>query len=589
MVRTTMLSRGGWAALGLHALAVAFLTACGAPQDEEKTAKAEVPANALAVVAGEALDDGKLRAYVASIQNAHRSKQKGYDAHLDHLNSFIDSKLMIHEAKVRGHGQNPNLLHKVEVARRKALIETYLSQTVGQGLTISEDELKETFRNNPGHQSVLAAHIRVETNKEADSLYALIQNGADFAELARKHSLDKDTADNGGLFDKYYEFSRVSYNVFRNVFDKEIGHVVEPFRKADGWEIVKVIDRQIVDFNKYRPQVFETAMRTKFLGRRNAHLDSLAERYQVKRDEALYDRFVEAWNVNIGKPDLPPADMAKAIYTYDGGQISVQQVVNVLHNTNKGSAKIAPETLHPHLLRFALGDLLFVDAGEAAGFSDHPDVGVRVEEEREKQLLKLLWEQVLEEEVTATADEAKAHFDANPDYYMKPAEVVVQEVLSATREEAEQVLAELREGADMGPLAASRSIRKLAAKSSGVYGIRSFEGMIYKNLLQAATQAPLNELQGPLEILEPQPSTLVLDRDEAPDRVYSVFKVLERSNKQLMNYDDPETTRRSFFYARQQKQQERLSEYTGQLRDQYRSLWAMDEENLRRYAAAAGE
>ena len=573
--------------LGGLLAATVVLGAC-APEGNNGAAAPTVPDQALAVVDGEAVDGGALRAYVTSLQEAHRSKKQGYEAHHEHLLSLIDSKLLALEAADRGYGEHPDLLQKTDIARRKATIETYLAEVVGRDMTVSEAELEETFRNNPGHQSVLAAHILVGTRREADSLYALIQEGADFADLARRHSLDRDTAENGGKFDKYYEFSRVSYNVFRHVFDSEVGEVIEPFRKADGWEIVKVVDRKEVDLDKYRPQVFDTAMRTKFLARRNVHLDSLAMHYNVVRDDGLYGRFVEAWNKAPGKPEMSADELAAPLYTFDGGTISVQQVVYVLHNTSKGSAKISGETLHPHLLRFALGDQLFLMAAAAAGFDDHERILAAVEEERHRQLLALLWEEELEEALTVTEEEAKAHFSANPEYYMRPAEVVVQEVLLESRDEALEVMQALREGAEMGPVASQRSIRKLAEESSGVYGIRSFEGVLYKNLLDAAQAAPLDELQGPLEILEPPPSTLNLPKEETPDRVYSVFKVLERSEKQPMDYENPETTRRSFFFARQQKQQERLVSFAAELRQKYRARWALSEENLKRYAEAGG-
>ncbi|GAA0353487.1 peptidylprolyl isomerase [Bacillus horti] len=88
-----------------------------------------------------------------------------------------------------------------------------------------------------------------EAKEIADDLYAQLQAGADFAELATEHSDDTGSAANGGLIEGFPvtqfvpEFADASYN-------QEIDEIGEPVQTQFGYHIIRVEDRQTQSFEE---------------------------------------------------------------------------------------------------------------------------------------------------------------------------------------------------------------------------------------------------------------------------------------------------------------------------------------------------
>ena len=101
----------------------------------------------------------------------------------------------------------------------------------------------------------LARHIMVQPSElvSADdarrlieNLHAQIQDGADFAALAREFSDDERTANIGGLMDWFPEGAYGQ--TFRAVCDSlEPGEVSQPFQSGEGWHLVMLEDERKAD------------------------------------------------------------------------------------------------------------------------------------------------------------------------------------------------------------------------------------------------------------------------------------------------------------------------------------------------------
>ncbi|MEE4329886.1 MAG: peptidylprolyl isomerase, partial [Wenzhouxiangella sp.] len=77
-------------------------------------------------------------------------------------------------------------------------------------------------------------------------LHERIENGEDFAELAREYSDDETTANIGGLFDW---FAAGTYGgQFQALIDSmEVGDLSEPFQSPVGWHIIRLEDQRQAD------------------------------------------------------------------------------------------------------------------------------------------------------------------------------------------------------------------------------------------------------------------------------------------------------------------------------------------------------
>lgn len=86
-----------------------------------------------------------------------------------------------------------------------------------------------------------ARHILVETEAECLALKEKIESGADFAEVARAHSLCP-SGNQGGLLGEFgpgqmvEEFDKV-------VFSGEVGKVLGPVRTQFGYHLIEITSR----------------------------------------------------------------------------------------------------------------------------------------------------------------------------------------------------------------------------------------------------------------------------------------------------------------------------------------------------------
>ena len=116
--------------------------------------------------------------------------------------------------------------------------------------------LVKVHDKRPSSGKVKVAHIYLRLGKHAsqeqkeqlkakiDDLHQQLQNGADFADLARKYSNDKSSSNRGGEL-KWFgtgemvaEFESVAFALENN------GDISEPIHTPYGWHIIKRIDKQ---------------------------------------------------------------------------------------------------------------------------------------------------------------------------------------------------------------------------------------------------------------------------------------------------------------------------------------------------------
>ena len=542
-----------------------------------------VTGTALAQVGDDPIDEREFRRYEARIQSQHRSLAQGVEKHREHLQTLIDIKLMVREAYARGLDKNPEWTKAVDLARHKAMVEAYIREQVGLQIEISEDELRATFDAHPARHAVRGAHILLDSRARADSIYAEIAAGrATFEDIARKHSLDEATAADGGWFASYYAFDRVSDRVYERVFSLDIDEVSQPFRTPQGWEIAKVVDKKLVPFEKYRSVIQRATFLEKIENLRSEHIDKLVVESGLHPVGEQVRRFVAAWNEQPGAPQLTLEEWDAPLYEYDGGVITMQQGSYLLHNTRLGRAQIDSALLEDRVRRRGAPDLLLGLAAERGGYAERPEVQEKVEAEKERLLLQGLWEELLEGALAVSEEEARAHYEAHPEMYWAPEEIVVQEIMVADESLAQELLEQIRNGADMGALATKHSIRRDADENGGLYALRAFEKIVYKELMDAAVTAPERELQGPIELAAPLPSSLRELR--SLERAFSIFKVLQRRPKRVQEYDLSQ--QKAHYLARQEKQQRELRALNLQLRDKWHSAWGINGDALAQYALA---
>ncbi|MBN1931286.1 MAG: peptidylprolyl isomerase [Desulfobacterales bacterium] len=86
-----------------------------------------------------------------------------------------------------------------------------------------------------------ARHILVETQKECEDLKKKIENGSDFAELAKKYS-QCPSGKNGGDLGEFSQGEMVP-QFDKVIFNGEIGKIHGPVKTQFGYHLIDIISR----------------------------------------------------------------------------------------------------------------------------------------------------------------------------------------------------------------------------------------------------------------------------------------------------------------------------------------------------------
>ncbi len=126
-----------------------------------------------------------------------------------------------------------------------------------------------------------AAHILVETKEEAEELITQLNDGADFAELAKEKSTGPSGPSGGEL--GWFSAGMMVEPFQAAVEDMEAGGISEPVETQFGWHVIKLNETRTKDRPKLddvrdelEQEVRQAAM--------NVHIDSLLESGDVNRE-----------------------------------------------------------------------------------------------------------------------------------------------------------------------------------------------------------------------------------------------------------------------------------------------------------------
>ena len=185
----------------------------------------------------------------------------------------------------------------------------HLRKAVEHGFEITEATLREEFARLHG-EKVEVRHIQVgDVNGLHEALNRLDQ-GHDFAEIARTVSENQESAANGGLLAPFAFNDEAIAPVLREAaFALKPGEVTKPIRVARWWHILK-LERRLpaadVTFDAVRTQVEQTLRDRVLPQEMNKRLATLFQKAQIRvLDSKLKDQFDRLMRENAATGAAP--------------------------------------------------------------------------------------------------------------------------------------------------------------------------------------------------------------------------------------------------------------------------------------------
>lgn len=161
------------------------------------------------------------------------------------LDVMIDMELMAHAAREAGLDKDPDFQKQLEFLELRALRNAYLGQKVDGGIT--EDDVKaaydKQFADYEGPEELSASHILVKEKAEAEEIIKQLDEGADFAELAREKSTGPSGPNGGSL--GYFTQGQMVKPFEEAALALEPGsYTKEPVETQFGWHVILLNDKR---------------------------------------------------------------------------------------------------------------------------------------------------------------------------------------------------------------------------------------------------------------------------------------------------------------------------------------------------------
>ena len=540
---------------GVRSLAVvvplAVLSLCSCAPEEDGGAVAQVGEREITAA--------ELREFVAGLTEKAKEKAPGAGQGRVHLRTMIDKELMLLEARNQELDHSIAYFTRMNRARRAKLINLFEDRAIQ--VSVDDTEIAEFIERERLNKAIRIADIRVPDLEAAQAAIGEIRAGADFADVARKRSTNRETAVRGGDVGRYVMHGQMIFPLEKALFPLALGEVSEPIRIGRSYAIFKILDETTVDLNtQQKAQALRGLREAKFRAARDSVIAELKREYKLRVHQDGMKQFVDA--LLRGAPTGGDDPFEMVLYSFEGGEITAADFLKVAKDSKRNVLSSLDDA--DKVTAFAesniVPDILIVEAAVRGGIDSEPEFVAWAEEQGEQVLVRGLRAKHLREQVNITEADVRAYYEANAQRFLHPEQIEVQEILVESESEALRLTELVEGGASLAELAGRHSIRSREVRDEeGRFHVHQHESPQFGGFVEHVVEAEIGVLTGPVPVQEG----------------YSVFKVLSRKRKRETF---EEARKRAQSQLRRKLHKEEFNEYLETLRERYQSLVTVDEE-----------
>ncbi|MET0333964.1 MAG: peptidylprolyl isomerase [Rhizobacter sp.] len=204
-------------------------------------AEPALPPGAVAVVNGEAVPRSLLDELVRSRSVSGTTPEAKDRSRM--LDDLVNAELMSQRAQSTGLAAKPQTRAELDLAYKLLLGQQLLRQLVTD-MKIDDATLQARYRDLPPNVQIDVSHILVKEEAEARSLIEQLERGANFADLARRHSLDTGSQAKGGALglvpasELEAPFAKAALALRPGQYTRE------PAQTEHGWHVIRLTSQR---------------------------------------------------------------------------------------------------------------------------------------------------------------------------------------------------------------------------------------------------------------------------------------------------------------------------------------------------------
>lgn len=453
------------------------------------------------------------------------------------LNTLIDEKLQLNEARARGYGEREEVIDLVEAKKRTRIINQLYKLEIADKAKVSSREVRKAY--DMSSEELNLKHILLTTKDEAKSIYNSLEEGADFDTLAKVKSMDASTKAKGGSLG-WGTLGRIRLpdEVFYAAHKLEPGEISAPIEGDNGWHIVKLIERRKVEqrpFEEMKKRIESGLTQKKMRARAESYIEGIKKLADMQYDENVVKSVAEKvpqerlspW-AQASLPNVSDEEKKKVLVTTRYEKWTVGKILERGEKSPPRSSVDTPEALKQWVEMLLVEEMLVHQALEK-GLDRAKEVRAEIERERDRRMVSLLHSEVIESKSEPTDEEVKAEYEANKEKYAIPERNQVSAIVTATEDQAKNILLRLQKGEGFKRLAEKKSIHP-SKRNGGKLGVVNERK--YPNIFKAAKELKVGQLSQPIETKDGWAIIQVTDREPMEMRDFEdVQRLVQRDLK----------------------------------------------------------
>ena len=310
--------------IALFAALALGIAAAGCGGDDDEGESAEVPADAIAVVGDREIPKSEYDRLLSQAQKTYEAREQEFpeagtpefaqlrnaivtslveqarfeiaaeeldititdeelDERLDELKEqFFEGDEEAYKAELEKQGLTEEQVLK---DLRTRMLSEKIFEEITSEVEVTDEDIQAYYEENEAQFEQPASrevrHILVKTQAKANQIHRQLENGADFAKLAREFSEDPASAKEGGNFTAQKGATVAPFDEV--AFELETGELSDPVKTQFGWHVIEAVadveDAATQELAEVEEQISTTLLEEKKNARINEWVQELKDRF----------------------------------------------------------------------------------------------------------------------------------------------------------------------------------------------------------------------------------------------------------------------------------------------------------------------
>ncbi len=366
---------------------------------------------------------------------------------------FLETKLYTAEGYALKLEQDSTVQKQFEKAGKDVLLKQnglLFNAIVPKEFPATDAEVQELY----GHldKELKIAYILLQSQSLADSLYDLLKKGADFAELARKYSMDTNTSPQGGVVNNYINGGLPDADLENILFGLAKDEFSAPINSMYGFQILKVLDirpHERKPLEEVKTEISERIKNRKLNQFLKKYFDELPQKYGFKMNESAVAPILKAFQMQNDQPilrtgDFDPSVLNQTLAESQVGNWTVEKFITQ-HNEHAKQLQIPLKTARDveEFIKNAIrSDLMYAEANQLK-LKEKPEFAKELAATKDRIVEIKCQELLIAPKINVTDEEIAAYQEMHKkDYENEPPDRAKLQISSTLRRQKIQTVKE---------------------------------------------------------------------------------------------------------------------------------------------------